>query len=376
MSDKQVVLVTGVAGYLGSRVAAQLITLNERFIDLEGDDQGSMISGYHVIGLDTTPPKEPIKGLDFIQADVRNPLFIEVLQSENVHTVVHLAFRDTYRPSEKAFDLNVIGTMKVLGASAEAGVRKVILRSSTAVYGALPTNAAFLTENHPLNGSRSSSSVRDMVEIEAFVNGFRRQVPEMVITVLRFANMLGPGIDTPMTRLLRQQPPITLLGFDPLMQLVHENDVINALIFAVKNDRPGVFNIAAQGILPLGKILGLAGRFPIPVIHLCAYWGIDVMKITGLKPQHKFPLEPDYIRYPWVADLTRMHEEMGFEPAYTAEEALREFAGQLRLKKYKPESPDLVFDEERLRDTLDRRQRMRDQRQKMSNDEFEEVTYG
>jgi len=77
MSDKQVVLVTGVAGYLGSRVAAQLITLNERFIDLEGDDQGSMISGYHVIGLDTTPPKEPIKGLDFIQADVRNPLFIE-----------------------------------------------------------------------------------------------------------------------------------------------------------------------------------------------------------------------------------------------------------------------------------------------------------
>jgi UDP-glucose 4-epimerase len=376
MSDRQVVLVTGVAGYLGSRVAAQLIAVNEHSANLEGEDQGSQNPEYHVIGLDNTPPLEPIKGLDFIQADVRNPLLIEVLQSENVNTIVHLAFRDTYHPSEKAFDLNVIGTMKVLGAAAEAGVRKVILRSSTAVYGALPDNSAFLTEDHVLNGNKSRSSIRDMVEIEAFVNGFQRQAPEMVITVLRFANILGLTIDSPLTRLLKQNPPLTLLGFDPLMQLIHENDVVNALVFAVQNDVPGAFNIATQGILPLGKIIGLAGRIPIPVVHLCAYAGVDVMKIVGLKRQDKFPFEPDYIRYPWVADLTRMHEEMGFEPTYTAEETLREFAGYLRIKKYKPESPDLSYDEERLRDILDRRQRMRDQRKKTLSDEYEEATYG
>jgi UDP-glucose 4-epimerase len=361
MADKQVVLITGVASYFGSRLAQRLIALNEQLVSLERPGQPELVGGYHIIGLDTKPPKDAIKGLDFVQADVRNPLFVELLRSEQVDTVIHLAFIESYRPGEAAFDLNVIGAMKVLGASAEAGVRKVVLRSSTAVYGAKPTNPAFLTEKYPLHGSRSNGTIGNYVEIEAFVNGFRRQSPEMALTVLRFANIIGPTVDSPMTRFLKRNPPLILLGFDPLMQVIHENDVVEALVFCIQNDVPGVFNVAAEGILPLGKILGLAGKFPVPVVHLCAYWSTDIMKVTGVKAQQYFPIEPDYIRYPWIADLTRMREEMGFIPAYTADEALREFAGQLRLKKYKPENPDLAFDEERLRDTIERRRRLREQ---------------
>ncbi len=361
MLDKQVVLVTGVANYLGSRVAERLIALNEQSAEQVLSGQVEPFPGYHVIGLDIQPPEGQIKGMDFIQADVRNPLFVELLRSEQVHTVVHLAFTEAYHPTEAAFDLNVIGTMKVLGACAEAGVQKVVLRSSTAVYGAKPTNPAFLMENHPLDGSNSNGSVGNFVEIEAFVNGFRRQVPEMVLTILRFANIVGPTINSPMTNFLKQKPPLILFGFDPLMQIIHENDAVEAMVFAVQNDVPGVFNLAAEGILPLGKILGLAGKLPLPVIHPCAYWGTELLRLGGLKPQQYFPIEPDFIRFPWVADLTRMREEMGFIPTYTAVEALREFAGQLRLKKFKPENPDLAFDEERLRDTLERRRRIREQ---------------
>jgi UDP-glucose 4-epimerase len=322
-----------------------------------------------VIGLDTEPPKTSLKGLDFIQADVRNPLLVELLLSEKVHTVVHAAFVDAYRSSEKAFDLNVIGTMKTLGAASEAGVRKVILRSSTSVYGAQPTNPAFLTENYPLNGNKASGAIRNFVEIEAFINGFRRQCPEMVVTVLRFAHLVGPTVDSPLARFLRLNPPLTLLGFDPLMQVIHEVDAIAAMVHAVQNDVPGVFNVAAEGILPLGKILGLAGRIPLPVIHLFAYWGMDAMKVAGLRTKQVFPLQPDYLRYPCVADLTSMSEDMGFVPTYTAEETLREFAGQLRLKKYKQEKPDLSYDEERLRDTIERRRRLREQGERLTGEE-------
>jgi UDP-glucose 4-epimerase len=360
MTEKRKVLVTGVAGYWGGRVAARLVSE----------------PGWKVIGLDIEQPKETIKGLDFIQTDNRNPLLLDLLQAEQVDTVCHLTFIDRVRPSETAFDVNVIGTMKVLAACAEAGVRKIVLKSSTAVYGAHADNSAFLTEEHALRGSRTYGYTRDMVEIEAFCNGFRLQAPEVALTILRFASIIGPNVDTPMTRFLQDSWTPVLLGFDPLMQIIHEEDVVAAIVHSVVNDTPGVFNIAAEGVLPLTKLMGLAGKLPLPVIHLAAYWGIGLLGGTGLRLTRYVPIELDYIRYPWVTDLTKMHQEMEFTPHYTAEEALREFAGQQRLRHYLPEAATLAYDEERLRDTIERRRRARERDATSPVDQVvEEVTY-
>ena len=157
MSERKVVLVTGVANYWGARVAARLLTLSDA-------QDGVVLS---VIGVDSELPNQEIQGLDFIQADPRNPLFVELLASEKVDTVCHLVFNETVRPNEAAFDLNVLGTMKVLGACAEAGVRKVVIKSSMSVYGAHPSNPAYLPEQFPLQGSREYGYIRDLVEIEA-----------------------------------------------------------------------------------------------------------------------------------------------------------------------------------------------------------------
>lgn len=343
MSDQRVVLVTGVGGYWGARVAEQLVAR----------------PGLRVIGLDIEPPQERIKGLDFIQADIRNPLMVDILRDEEVHTVCHLTFIDSTRPTETAFDVNVIGTMKVLGACAEVGVRKVVLKSSTAVYGARAENSSFLTEEQPLRGGRAYGYTRDMVEIEAFCNGFRRQAPEMTTTILRFCSIVGPMVDTPMTRFLNEPATPILLGFDPMMQVIHEVDVVQALVHAVVNDVPGVFNIAAEGLLPLSKLMGLAGKLPIPVFHLFAYWGAAMLGGAGLRISRHVPIELDYIRYPWVGDLAKMRDDLQFTPRYTAEEALREFASKQRLRRYLPESAALAYDEERLRDTIERRRRAR-----------------
>jgi UDP-glucose 4-epimerase len=344
MTDKKVILVTGVSGYWGGRVAEKLLAHPE----------------FHVIGLDAELPQEKIKGLDTVQADIRNPLFVDLLVSEEVHTVCHLMFSETIRPNEAAFETNVMGTMKVLGACAEAGVRKIVYKSSTAVYGALPNNSAFLTEEHPLKGSLSYGYTRDLVEIEAFCNGFRRQVPEMVLTILRFANIIGLNANTPMSRFLQEPLAPVLLGFDPMMQVIHEDDVLEALVHAVLFDAPGVFNIAAEGVMPLSKLTALAGKIAIPVFHPFLYFGSDLLAGSRLRRSNLLPIELDYLRYPWVGDLARMREELCFTPRYTAEEALREFASRQRVQQFIPDSKALAYDEERLRDTIERRRRAKE----------------
>jgi UDP-glucose 4-epimerase len=341
MSEREVILVTGVAGYWGSRVAARLATRED----------------YHVLGLDTEQPAGQRNSLDFVLADVRNPLLVGLLKAENVHTVCHLTFHHSIRRSESAFDANVMGTAKLLGACAEAGVRKVVLKSSTAVYGARATNSAFLGEDHPLRGSRRYGYTRDLVEIETFCSGFSRRVPDLVLTILRFPSIIGPQVDTPMTRFLRTPWAPGMMGFDPMMQVIHEDDAVAALVHAVNKDVPGALNVAAPDALPLSRIRGLVGKLPISVFHPFANWGLTLLGTARLDADRYLPIEPDYLRFPWVGDLARMERELGLAPPYSAAETLREFAAHLRLGRYRTGPAGLAQDADHMREVIERRGR-------------------
>jgi UDP-glucose 4-epimerase len=343
MPQKQTVLITGVGGYWGARVATRLLDRPE----------------VHVIGLDVALPKDMPAGLDFIQADIRNPLLPDLLRDEQVDVICHLALMDTDGRSEAAFDYNVMGTMKVFGAAVVAGVSRIVLRSSTMVYGARAENSAFLVEEQPLANGAVEGTIAHLVEIEAFCNGFRGQNPDVGLSVLRFANIIGPTADTPFVRFLRLPLPPFLMGFDPMMQVIHEDDVVDALIHAVFASAEGTANVAAEDVLPLSRILGLAGKLGVPIFHLAAYWGNPLLAGLGLPIRAAWPISLNYLRYPWVGDLTRMRAELGFVPRYTAAEALREFAGRERLKNYPSAGLSLTQDENRLRDTLERRKRAR-----------------
>lgn len=338
MAQEKVVVVTGTAGYWGARLARWLVV------------EGSL----HVMGIDSRPSAPPVEGLDFVQADIRNPLLADLFKAEGVDTVCHLLFREGARPDEKAFDLNVMGTMKLLAACQQAGVRKVVLKSSAAVYGAHPTNPAFLEESRHLQGSRRYADLSHQVEIEILAQNFRRQAPEILLTVLRFANGVGPTADTPLTRFLRTPGAPHLLGFDPPLQLIHEDDVVEALAHAVLNDAPGVFNVAAEGVLPLTRILGLTAKVSPPVLHSLADWGARLMATAGRPPDQVWPIEPSYLRYRCVADLTKMREELGFTPRFTAVEALQSFIAA-RQHQDQVEDPT-AEDEERLRQAIAERQ--------------------
>jgi UDP-glucose 4-epimerase len=343
MIDTRVVLVTGVAGFWGSRVAAQLL---ER-ADLQ------------VMGLDVEVPDDGIEGLDFVQADVRNPLLADLFETANVDTVCHLAFVETSQPDPAAYDANVKGTMHLLEACAEAGVRKVVLKSSMAVYGAHADNPAFLTEARPLRGSRRYGYVRDLIDVEKFCAGFAHHAPALLITILRFSSIAGPRVDTPMTRFLREPWTPSLLGFDPMIQVIHEDDVVRALVHALDHDVPGLFNVAAEGVMPLNRLRSLAGKRGVAVAHPLAYWAARALGAAGLGLQRYAPVELDYIRYPWVGDLRRMREELSFRPLLDAEEALRDFAARHRGGPYPSEPVWLSCDEERLRGIIDVRRQAR-----------------
>jgi UDP-glucose 4-epimerase len=352
MAEK-VVVVTGVTGYWGTRFAARLATE----------------AGYHVIGLDREPPTDEVEDFDFIQADVRNPLLVELFRAEGVDTVVHLAFAETIRLSEAAFDLNVMGTTKLLSACQQAGVRKAVLKSSTAVYGARPSNSAFLDENHPLRGSRRYGTIRDLVEIERFCRNFRHQAPELVLTILRFPGIVGPTADTAMTCFLKSGRTPTMLGFDPMMQIIHQDDVVEALLHATLNDAAGAFNVAATDVLPLSKIRGLAGKPSFAILHLFAYWGVGRWRTVDQRLQHYLPMEPDYLRFPWVGDLRRMRKKLGFEPHYTAEETLREFAEQFRGDRLLVGPVSMAHEEERLSGVIEERRQARQQQAATGSEE-------
>lgn len=301
MGDEHTVLVTGVAGYWGSRLAGELL------------QRGNC----RVLGLDQRPPVELIPELDFIQADFRDPLLRDLLEVEQVDVVCHLAFQETTRHSEGVFDLNVMGAMRFFTICAAAGVRQIVYRSSAGLYGAYPDNPAHLTEAHPLRAGRQLAYNRYWLEMESFLNGFNRQHPDSEIAVLRFAGIIGPSADTPFTRYLSWDAAPTLVGFNPMMQVIHEDDVVAALAHASLTGAAGVFNVATEPLLPLKRLLALAGVRPLPLLHPLAY-------SRRLNPyRRRMSLEADYLRYRCTADTSRMSEELGFTPQFTADEAAR-----------------------------------------------------
>ena len=299
-------LISGVSSYWGQRVAARIAAE-----PLHAD------SGLRLLGLDRKPPSTEIPGLDFIRGNLHNPLIFDLLTAEKVETVLHL---DTPEAA-----------LSFLPMCAEAGIRRILLKSSTTVYGAHPANSLHLPETHPLD-PKPPNALRALVELEAFANGLAAQYPSLTLTILRFAHILGPTADTSLARFLLDDRAPTLLGFNPLLQLVHEEDVVAALVHATLNDLPGVYNFAAEDALPIHKILALAGKLPLPIAH----------PLAGRLPARLTPLPIEYLRYPCLAGLARMNHDFGLTPLHTAEETVAEFAAEVRRTRYMPDALDAI----------------------------------
>jgi len=310
-----VVLVTGVSRFLGGHLAARL---------------AADPSIERVLGVDTAPPGPDLRsrmgGVEFVRADIRNPLIAKVIARADVDTVVHAALSPdpsgTWGSATK--EMSVLGTMQLLAACQKApSVRRVVLESTTAVYGASPLDPALFDETMTPNDLPTSGYARDATEIEGYLRGFARRRPDVATTVLRFASLVGPRIDTVVTRYFALPVVPTVLGYDARLQLLHEEDALAVLERALAHDLPEVVNVAADGVLLLSQAIRRAGRVPLPVpppaVGVVGR-ALAVARIASFSPEQLRLL--DFGR---VVDTTRLHTEFGFTPRWTTTQAFDDF---------------------------------------------------
>ncbi|MRJ76038.1 NAD-dependent epimerase/dehydratase family protein [Aeromicrobium sp. SMF47] len=314
----RVVLVTGVAGSFASKFARRLADIGE----------GAGIE--RVVGIDTILPDADLGSVKFVRADIRTPVVGKVIAVDDVDTVVHLDVNPPQRGrGAGAKELNVIGTMQLLAACQRSAlVSKLVLGSSTAVYGSSPRDPAMFTESLLARNGVRTGFPKDIVEVESYVRGFARRRPEVLITTIRAAQVLHPEIDSPLRNYFSNPVLPSVLGFDPRLQFLSLEDALEILVQAVVRDRPGTFNAAGDGVVLLSQAARRLGRpvIPLPPVGF-AMAARRVVRAMGSD------IPPDLHRlltFGRAVDTTGLRDIFGYELARTSEETFDEFRASLK----------------------------------------------
>jgi UDP-glucose 4-epimerase len=313
--DHRVVALTGARSFLGEALIRKLEE-DRRYVK--------------VLAVDIRRPEIPVTKTRFHKIDLTLPNadaeVAQVLKREGVDTVVHLAYLS--KPTHNyawAHELEAIGSLHVLNACAACKVHKVVQWSLTALYGPASTNPNYLRENRRVEGVQSSRFFSDKLEAERLVRRYRSENPTAVVTVLRTAAILGRRCNNYVSQYFSLPMVPVLLGYDPLVQLLHEDDAVTAFKLAVDGDFNGDYNIAGEGVLPLSTALALSGKLTVALPHVLAYPLAKVLWMTQVLDVA--PGFLDFLRYLCVADPDKARQEMGFSPEHDIREILTDFAG-------------------------------------------------
>lgn len=327
------VMVTGVGRYLGAHLAARLA------------DHPRVAQ---VTGIDTMPPGHDLAELlgdrvEVITSDLRG--MVGAVTRGKVDAVAHLGvLSNPGRGSRQAMkEHNVIGTMQLLAAcQATVGLRKLVVRSSTAAYGASFRDPAVFTEATPPTLLPRGGFAKDVFEIEGYVRGFSRRRPDVITTVLRLAPFVGPDADTTLTRYFALPVVPTVMGRDPRLQFIHVDDALEVLVRSVVDDHRGTFNVAGPGVLVLSQAIRRAGRIALPVLEPGMSALAAFVRASGIGDFNLDQL--DLFVHGRVVDISRLVTEFDFLPRSTPEafDALVHGRGLHRPGSFATLRPDAV----------------------------------
>src|SRR6516162_7623579 len=298
------VVVTGISGNLG-RTLAKLLHTRER-----------------IIGIDRRPfPGKP-KDVEMHQLDLRKKKAEDVFRRNDVRAVIHMGImHDPRMNEEEHHSFNVVGTTRLLEYCAKYGVKKVVVLSSANVYGPSPDNSNFLTEDAPLMAASRFSGVRDLIEVDMLAHGFFWRHPNIQTVILRPVHIVGPNIKNAPSNYLRLRYPWVLAGFDPMLQLIHQEDAARAMVEALRPGLKGVYNVVGPGEVPLSAIWRELSRAPIPVPHPLA------RPLLGTLFRYRLanfpPPELDHIQFLCAVDGSRWMKDVDWKPRYSMRETIR-----------------------------------------------------
>ena len=297
------ILVTGICGRLGKSVARRMHRVRD------------------VVGVDRRPFPDKPRDIVHHQLDLRRKKIRDVLKSTQFGAVVHLGvLHDPRASAAEHHSWNVSGFAKLLEYVALFSVKKLIVLSSANVYGPQPDNAQFLSEEAPLLGGQNFSEIRDLIEVDMLAQSFFWKHQETETIILRPVHILGAVRNAP-SNFLRLPTVPTAMGYDPMVQVIHQEDVVHAIELALQPGLRGIFNVAGPESLPLSRIIKLLGKN-----HLAIPLSLGTMMMKRLWSLHLTtfpPPELDHIRYVCMVDDRRAREVRGFLPQHTIEQTVR-----------------------------------------------------
>jgi UDP-glucose 4-epimerase len=322
----RVVAVTGAFGFFGRRLIRRLeedpaverivavdvrspVELAER--ENEPTDPAAYLEAHSRLSahqLDLTGP-----GADRELADI--------LVAEEASALVHLAYlSNPTHARELAHELETIGTMYALNAARAARLPQLLFLSTTMCYGAAHDNPAWITEAHPLRGPAHSRFIRDKIDAEQQVQRFGAENPDVNWAIARMGVVLGENIRSFWARYFARPVVPTVLGYDPLFQVLHSDDATRGLHALLSADARGAFNLVGRGVLPLGRVIRGLGKAHIP---LPAFFGEGMLSaLWNLQVAEMPPAFVDYLRWSWVCEGRRLADEVGFVPTRSTAEVV------------------------------------------------------
>ena len=275
-----------------------------------------------VVGVDVDDWERRPAGVPFYRTDVRSRAFEDALRKEQPDAVVHLGTVRHFRgPETQRFDANVRGTRKLLDHCRSHGVRKLVVLSTSYVYGALPDNPSFMTEDHPLLAGRNYPEIRDLVEVDSLATAFMWQYPDIHTSILRPVPTLGYYSENSIVNYLRQPRVVVMMGFNPMLQFMHEEDLAEAIALVLEKRLRGVYNVTGPGEVPLRTAIRETGGRPLPLPEpvarplLARLFRLGLVRIP--------PGSIDYIKYPCTIAGERFAEATGFRPLFGLKESFR-----------------------------------------------------
>jgi len=315
------ILITGVSGYFGQ----SLVKLFEKKSEVE-----------RITGIDIRPSQSTSKKFEFIRCDVRDDLK-EVFSDRDIDCVIHTAYiLPPIHDIALMEDINVNGTKNVLTASAAYGVKQILDCSSSTAYGFHPDNPELLTEESPLRGNDDFTYAKNKKELEAWGKGFEKMHSNIRMTVIRPCFVAGPGFNNPLARHLCKKICILPHPTAPF-QYIHEDDLVEIMYLLLKNEKTGVYNLAADGTMTFDEMLHILGGWPLK-IPLWLLWPMNnLMWRLRVRFMTEFPSSSlNLIRYPWIASNDKVKKELGYEFKYTTRSAFQDFAKHVKKRGWNP----------------------------------------
>ncbi len=298
-NNQQLIAVSGAAGSLGQLLVRKIHRI------------------YPLISMDSRTFNNRPADVKHYQAELAAKKTRNKFRQRKIHTVIHIETRRATSTSETAtFTRAIKNYTKLLENCDRYDVKKLILLSSADLYGALPSNSQFLTEESPLL-SAEMSALRD---IDMMTQSFFWKRPDIETVILRPAHITGQ-VNGLLNQYLRLPAIPVLFGFDPMFQLVHEQDVVSSIMLALQKNIRGIFNIAGPKPVPLKTIIKTLGRSTVEIPHPLAKPVLRHLNKLNI-PGHMNPAHINYLRYVCMVDDLRARKELGYQPGYNLLETI------------------------------------------------------